>query len=1266
MKSQFKPRLLLLCIAFTCSFNFVFSQNSYIISTVAGNGTDGFSGDGSTATSAQLNLPYATAVDANGNVYIADLSNSRIRKTDAITGTITTIAGTGVSGFSGDGGLAINAQIGRPWGLTLDASGNLYIADSDFHRIRKIDATTNIITTVAGNGAIGSLGDGGAATSAQLANPTDISVDASGNLYIADRGNHKIRKVDATTGIISTIAGTGVSGFSGDGGLATAAQLAQPLGIALGATGSIYFTSGINRRVRKIENTTGIITTITGDGTQSFFGDGGPAILARIHPEGGLVVDSQENIYIADSRSHRIRKIDAITSIINTIAGSGPPHISGFSGDGGAATSSRLNEPKGLTIDNAGNLFFTDYLNHRVRKLTPTPPPPPTTVPLYTISTFAGTGVRGFSGDGGTAVTAQLNTPIGTTQDAQGNIYIVDRRNHRIRKIAIATGIITTIAGTGLIGATGDGGLATAATLRFPSSIALDNTGNIYIVDKDNHKIRKIDHATGIITTIAGTGTQGFSGDGGLAASAQLASPADIKLDVSGNIYILDRGNHRVRKIDASTNVITTIAGTGAQGFSGDGGLATAAQTGFPNSIALDSNGNIYIAGGGRIRKIDIASGIITTIAGTGVAGNFGDGQLATLAQIAPSKLAIDAHGNIYITDSHRLRVIDGTTQVINTIAGTGIQGFSGDGGQATLAQMSSPNGLSLDPSGNIYFADGMNHRIRKLTLTLPPNTPAFRADSTFANPNDTVLIPVVFHNSQGFAALQLDVEFNDSKVTYLDIVNVHSNLSSTGTFSFHHLGNGKITILWDESSASNVSLLNADTLFAIKLKVVANAGEQVPIQLNNLILVAENGDIVSSNATPGLITVVPPASIAGETQTDNNQPIKDVVFTLSSTTQGDQTYTSLANGLFNFTGLSVDNYTLTPTKQTGSVANGVNVADLILTRRHLLGKTIFNSPFKIIAADADFSGGLNVADIVVLRKLILTQQTTLAKNWRFVASSYTFTDSTNPLAEAFPESLSYTPLTSDQSNQNLTGVKVGDVNRSSDPQARITADAVTLAMPIQSAFKGDLVRLPVMVGANYDKIVGMQGTITFDAKVLKYQGMEAGNMPIQENRNFNSEQADQGMLSFLYDHPSADSDSFKEGKVLFYLTFEVIGSKNQASAIQLTDAQTPVAIYDESLQEGKKLRMTAGKVEVIDPDITIYPNPGKEFNIQFAVTNNESKVSTQVLDLQGRLVWQQQSVTAYPRGQHILTIDTSLPSGTYFLTFKTAQYTITKKLMVK
>ena len=501
---------------------------------------------------------------------------------------IFTFAGTGEGGAGGDGGPATEAQLSSPYGLALDGSGNLYVADLSNNRIRRIDAE-GVITTIGGTGERGFGGDGGPATEAQFNFPTGLAVDGSGNLYVADTGNTRIRRIDAE-GVITTIAGTGERGFGGDGGPATEAQLSSPFGLAVDGSGNLYVADTNNHRIRRID-AEGVITTIAGTGEGGAGGDGGPATEAQFSSPYGLAVDGSGNLYVADLSNHRIRRIDA-EGVITTIGGTGER---GFGGDGGPATEAQFNFPTGLAVDGSGNLYVADTGNTRIRRIDAE----------GVITTIAGTGERGFGGDGGPATEAQFAWPTGLALDGSGNLYVADSGDNRVRRID-AEGVITTFAGTGKYGFGGDGGPATEAQFSWPWQLALDGSGNLYVADHDNSRIRRID-AEGVITTFAGTGEWGFSGDGGAATEAQFSGPNGLAVDGSGNLYVSDRGNSRIRRIDAE-GVITTIAGSGpgssSGGYSGDGGPATEAQFSGPNGLVLDGSGNLYVSDRHRIRVI--------------------------------------------------------------------------------------------------------------------------------------------------------------------------------------------------------------------------------------------------------------------------------------------------------------------------------------------------------------------------------------------------------------------------------------------------------------------------------------------------------------------------------------------------------------------------------------------------------------------------------------------------------------------------------------
>lgn len=344
-------------------------------------------------------------------------------------------------------------------------------------------------------------------------------------------------------------------------------------------------------------------------------------------------------------------------------------------------------------------------------------------VPTFTISTVAGTGGAGDTGDGGPATSAEVNGPRGVTEDIFGNLYIAEYYGQRVRKVTPG-GIITTLAGTGVAGFSGDGGPATSARLNGPYRVTVDLAGNVYIPDSGNSRVRKVS-PDGTITTIAGNGAVGRSGDGQLATNAELNYPEAVAFDPAGNYYIADEGANVVRKVSTS-GIITTAVGTGVAGYTGDGGPAASATLDGPVGVQVDASGNVYISDqiNDVIRKV--TNGIITTVAGTGVFGFSGDGGQAIQAEFGyPASVGLDAAGNLYIPDvnNNRIRVLF-TNGTIESVAGNGVEGYGGDGGPALDAAINVPRSVSVAPNGNVYIGDFGNNRVRMLTQSVPANTP--------------------------------------------------------------------------------------------------------------------------------------------------------------------------------------------------------------------------------------------------------------------------------------------------------------------------------------------------------------------------------------------------------------------------------------------------------------------------------------------------------------------------------------------------------------
>ena len=378
------------------------------------------------------------------------------------------------------------------------------------------------------------------------------------------------------------------------------------------------------------------------------------------------------------------------------------------------------------------------------------------------VSTVAGNGVAGYGGDGGGAAAALINEPQGATVDAAGNLYIADFRNSRIRKVSPA-GTVTTIAGSGLPGFSGDNGAALQAQLSYPSDVEVDAAGNLYIADTNNHRIRRVS-AAGVITTVAGNGVAGFGGDNGSAVTAQLYTPTGIAIDGAGNLYIADTYNSRIRKVTPS-GIITTVAGSGAHGFSGEGQVATSSALNDPTGIAVDAAGNLYIADrfNHRIRTVT-ANGLLNTIAGTGTGEFGGDGGLATAASLQnPSDVAVDKYGSLYIADQSNHRVRKVSSGVITTVAGSGVAGFSGDGGNALFAAFNTPLAVAVDTLGSLFVVDTGNQRVRKVTLPGPP-VPSAQDSGPMFSAGLTQTLTFKFSHPQGYQQLGVvNVLINES-----------------------------------------------------------------------------------------------------------------------------------------------------------------------------------------------------------------------------------------------------------------------------------------------------------------------------------------------------------------------------------------------------------------------------------------------------------------------------------------------------------------------
>ena len=639
------------------------------VSTLAG----GYVGDGGQATAAALGAPSSTVQDKAGNYYISDSAMNRIRKVTP-AGIISTFAGTGLCGYNGDNIPANKAMLCYPAGLTFDSAGNLYVGDSMNARVRRID-THGKISTVAGSGVAGYSGDGGSALNARLNRPWDIALDSGGNLYFSELGNHTVRKV-STSGIIATYAGTGIEGFSGDGGPGPSAQLAWPYGLAFDASGNLYIGDSANHRIR-IVSPGDIINTFAVNCQIACNGDGGPAINAAIALPIGISINNSVLRFTSYYGCDWVRSVDLTTDIINIIAGSSE----GYDGDNHPPFSSRFFDPTSSLLDPSGNLFISDSFNGRVRDLS-----------NGVVTTFAG----GYLGDGSVASSSAFIHPEAVSIDKSNNFYIADSWGNRVRKVS--GGKTSTVAGTGINGYSGDGGLATSALLYGPQGVAVDSFGNVFIADTSNNVIRKVDttgkmstfaanpnfcqmfqmttdsannlyvadFCTSVVFKISSTGTvsivaglpfvYGYNGDNIAAVNAELSSPTSVAFDKNGNMFIADSQNSRIRMVDTS-GIIHTIAGDGKCNYSGDGGLATSAELCQPWSVAVSSSGTIYFSDISYARVRKISNGIISAFVGSETLFN-GDGLWPLLTALDdPVSLAVDSKGAVYVVDDIERRV---------------------------------------------------------------------------------------------------------------------------------------------------------------------------------------------------------------------------------------------------------------------------------------------------------------------------------------------------------------------------------------------------------------------------------------------------------------------------------------------------------------------------------------------------------------------------------------------------------------------------------
>jgi hypothetical protein len=689
-----------------------------VVTTLAGVAGSIGSADG-TGSAAQFHYPSGVAADGAGNVYVADTFNYTIRKVTPGRA-VTTLAGLAGS-FGGVDGTGSAARFYLPKGVAVDSAGNVYVADTSNHTIREV-TPAGVVTTLAGLARnIGSADGTGSA--ARFSNPQGVAVDGAGNVYVADSGNHTIRKVTpaGTNWVVTTLAGTAGIPGSADG-TGNAAQFYYPCGVAVDNAGNVYVADSDNDTIRKV-TPAGAVTTLAGLARNAGSADGAGSVARFASPQ-GVAVDGAGNVYVADTGNDTIRQVTP-AGVVTTFGG-----LAGSRGSAdGTGSAARFNGPSGVAVGSAGDVYVADYGNNTLRQMTPAE----VVTTAGVVTTLAGQRSGNAGSADGTGSAAQFHYPGGLAVDSAGNVYVADTSNNAIREVTPA-GVVTTLAGLArpLFGSAD--GTGSAAQFFEPCGVAVDSAGNLYVADSGNHTIRKVTPVgtNWVVTTLAGMA--GISGGvDGTDKGARFNSPDGVAVDSAGNLYVADTRNHTIRGMTLrGTNwVVTTLAGTAGSSGSADG-TGNAAQFYFPGGVAVDTAGNVYVAdtGNDTIREItpDGTNWVVTTLAG--LAGNPGSadepGSGSQFYQ--PSSVAVDGAGNIYVADSFNNTIREliigvQTTTLAGVAPSLAASGSGNADGTGSNAQFNSPFGVAVDSAGNIYVADSGNSTIRKgvPSTSVPP-----------------------------------------------------------------------------------------------------------------------------------------------------------------------------------------------------------------------------------------------------------------------------------------------------------------------------------------------------------------------------------------------------------------------------------------------------------------------------------------------------------------------------------------------------------------
>jgi hypothetical protein len=669
------------------------TAQEYTFTTLAG--PDGGPGAiDATGSAARFDWPYGVAVDNAGNAYVADTYNFTIRKVTP-GGAVTTLAGLAGSPGSADGTRSA-ARFLYPGGVAVDSAGNVYVADTYNHTIRKV-TPAGVVTTLAGVAGSWGWADG-TGSAAQFNYPAGVAVDSAANVYVADTDNYTIRKV-TPGGVVTTLAG--LAGYAGSAdGTGSAAQFGKTAGVAVDSAGNVFVADAGNNTIRKV-TPDGVVTTLAGQAASQGSADGIGSAAGFCWPR-GVAVDGAGNVYVADTDNYTIRKVTP-DGVVTTLAG-----LAGSEGSAdGTGSAARFCYPYGVAVDSAGNVYVADSNNSTVRKVTSD----------GVVRTLAGRAAGSGSADGiGSA--ARFDNPRGVAVDGAGNVYVADSDNTTIRKVTPG-GMVTTLAGRPGSSGSADG-TGSAAQFNWPSGVAVDSGGNVYVADTGNNTIRKVT-PDGAVTTLAGVAGSLGSADG-TGSAGRFDMPFGVAVDSAGNVYVADYGNDTIRKLTPG-GVVTTLAGLAGSSGSADG-TGSAAGFYWPRGVAVDSAGNVYVADTDNytIRKVT-PDGVVTTLAGLAGSSGSADGSGSAARFYGPSGVAVDSAGNVYVADNNTIRKVtpDG---LVTTLAGLAGSWWGSADGTGSAARFVSPSGVAADRSGNLCVADSGNNTIRIGTTNTCPDVP--------------------------------------------------------------------------------------------------------------------------------------------------------------------------------------------------------------------------------------------------------------------------------------------------------------------------------------------------------------------------------------------------------------------------------------------------------------------------------------------------------------------------------------------------------------